>query len=732
MSRPFVYIGSAMFISLMLFSYCGVYSAAAVFALSAVAAIPLFLLRKKNSIILKVFTCICALIFSSGIYTIKTVIEYIPSQLLCTDSTSTVSGTMTEYSNEYGNHYYTLKNTTVNGQKTSLKIIISSKYYVKSEIDDTLSFSVNSITSSENSSSAMNKKAEGIYIKAYSNSEITHIEAEKHTATYYLASLKNNISKNLNTNLSEDFSSAVDAMITGNKSNLSSDTQRNFSYSGISHLFAVSGFHLTLWTSSIFMLMKNLPIKNKKIVRSAVSIIFVLFFMALTGFSRSVVRAGIMQIIMFAGGLVRYRSDPLNSLFIALTTILAFNPFSVMSISLQMSFFATLGIITLSKPMLSPVEKLKPKIRSKRLYSVISSLYGTVVISTVASLFTVLISAFNFSYYSVAAPLTNILCMPVAQLVMPLSIVGMIFSGFPPIARPANFLCNLIMKYIFSITDFIAHRSWAVIDAQSEIIIFLLAVITLVLLIFLPVFYRKDNHLRRTVAICTACFFALSAFAEFSENNTHKITVCAVGNGTSIVYRAGNNNIIIGCGGSKYSDYVLTNTVNKVNTRKFDLLLIPRDTDTESLYAYTLLNSYSFENILATSESIDVTTEQKLPSDTKRTDETTVIIDEKTNLLYINNSSFSGVRIVSDDFVCTVLFRPVSDFSSVPAQWQTGDLLITRQSLPDIDLSGFENIFVSSNRNIIYDNANIYSTETDGTLTYTTTLTGGEKIYAAK
>lgn len=732
MSRPFVYIGSTMFISLLIYSYCGVYSAAAVFALSAVAAIPLFLFRKKHKIILKVFTCICALMFSSGIYTAKTVIEYVPSQLLCTDSVSTVSGTMTEYSNDYGNHYYTLKNITINGQKTSLKIIINSKYFVRSDIDDTLAFTVIGITSVEDTAAAMNRKSDGIYIKAYSKAAATHIEAENHSAAYYLDLIKNYISESLSINLNSSFSSAVDAMLTGNKSNLSRDVQMNFSYSGISHLFAVSGFHLTLWTSSIFMLLKNLPFKNKKIIRSTVSILFVLFFMALTGFTRSVVRAGIMQIIMFAGGFVRYKSDSLNSLFIALTVILSFNPFSVMSVSLQMSFFATLGIITLGGPMLSPIEKLKPKIRSKRLYSAISALYGTAVISTVASLFTVFISAFTFTYYSVAAPLTNILCMPAAQLVMPLSIIGLMFSQFPPVGRPANFLCNLIMKYIFSVTDFIAHESWAVIDAQSEIIIIFLAVITLALLLLLPVFYRKDKHLRRTVAICAVCFFALSAVAEFGEMNTHKITVCSVGNGTSIVYRAGRKNIVIGCGGSKYSDYILTNTVNKVNAREFDLLLIPRDTETESLYSYTLLSSYSFDNILVTNETVEVITEQILPPDTKRADEANIMIDEKTNLLYINNSSFSGIRISSDDFSCTVLFRPVSDFSVVPDEWQTGDLLITRQSLPDIDLSGFENIFISSDKDLIYDNENIYSTKTDGTLIYTSTLTGGEKIYADK
>ena len=76
------------------------------------------------------------------------------------------------------------------------------------------------------------------------------------------------------------------------------------------------------------------------------------------------------------------------------------------------------------------------------------------------------------------------------------------------------------------------------------------------------------------------------------------------------------------------------------------------------------------------------------------------------------------MRIVSGDFTCTVLFRALSDFSVVSEDWKSGSLLITRQSLPDIDLSGFENIIVSSSKEVIYTNRNIYTTRFSGKIDY--------------
>ena len=259
-----------------------------------------------------------------------------------------------------------------------------------------------------------------------------------------------------------------------------------------------------------------------------------------------------------------------------------------------------------------------------------------------------------------------------------------------------------------------------------------LGIITSGVFISLIAFQRKKKLLFISVTICAVSFLVLSVTTEITEMFTHKITVCSVGNGSAIICRSGNKNLVLGCGGENNSEYIFTNELSTVNTESFDLLLIPRNSDTESSYSGVLSEKYIFDNILATTQKINISADSLLDTNTQRTDECTVRIDDRTNLVYINNEDFSGARIVSKYFTCTILFRATSDFSAVSPEWASADLLITRENLPQTDLSRFDNIFISTDRDIIYDNPNIYSTKTDKTLTYVTTLTGGKLIYADK
>ena len=580
--------------------------------------------------------------------------------------------------------------------------------------------------------SFLHYKSEEIYITAYSTEFPEKIKAQNHSINYYLDCIKNFISKNLKNNLIEEYTPAVDAMITGNTSEMSAEIQNNFRYSGISHLFAVSGFHLTLWTGCIYFLLKQLPFRIDKRIRSIISILFIIFFMALTGFSKSVVRAGIMQIIFFSAFFTKYKADPLNSLFAALTFILTINPFAVTSISLQMSFFATLGIITISGPLNETTGKISEKIPYGFISKPLSGLYTITVVSVIASIFTTFISAQNFGYYSVAGPLTNILCVTVAQFVMPLSITGILFSWFPPVEKPLSLICDVIMKYLFRVTDKISDSPYSVIDATTSEIRILIFALTIILILSLIIFSDKNKLIRISVISASVLFIAISLCAEISTANTHKITVADVGNGTSVVYNSGQKNIIIGCGGNNKKMYHMTNTMNMINSESIDLLIIPRNTDTESAYAHSLLKNYSYDNILVSLEDYPPEIELLLTENTISTSETKIKIDEKTDLLYINNDQFTGVRITASDFNCTVIFRATVDFSCVPVDWAQGNLLITRQSLPDIDLSGFDAVFISTNDPEPFEGENRFSTKTQGNLTYRTTMTRGDRIYAVK
>ncbi len=728
MTRPFIFVGSAMFISLFIYSYLGIQTAVAVFAVCFVVTLLSYLLRRKHGFFKAVFLMSLAVVVSSTVFTAKTVNGYMPALNLCTDEKAVVSGVLIEQGKYYDNHYYVLKNVSVNGAESDCRIRITGKYKA-AETDDLLTFSVTGVNAVSDTQSRLRYNADGIYLTAYSNESVKVEKAEKHSVLYYLDEFKKSVSGQFDDSLDKDSSSAVTAMVTGDTSGLDAEILQNFRYSGIAHLFAVSGFHLSLWTSVIyFCLRKIFGIKNNIVF--AVSAVFILFFMAFTGFTQSVVRAGIMQLVFLLGGVVKYKSDSLNSLFFALTVILCINPFAVMSISLHMSFLATLGIVTLSQIIMKPVKKADRKSLCGVCCSAVSSLYITAAISVTATIFTLPVSVLNFEYYSFAAPLTNVLCMPVAELVMPLSCLGLAFSKIPVFSTLIGFVCNFIMKYVFFITEKIADCPFAVVDAKSVFMKISVVLLTLFIIVALTVFSQKQRKLAISLCACVLSFVVLSVSAETFMYFTHEVTVAPVGNGISVLYRTADKNIIIGCGGEYRKSYLFTNLTSAVNAENFDLIIIPGASETESGYAGQLLRMHKFEKCIISQEKYDDINSKKLPDDTKITSKTNIIIDGKCNIVYINDERFSGVRITDDTFSCTILFCPVADFSCVPEEWLTGDLLVTRQNLPEADISGFETVFVSTCSKTPFDNENLYTTIDNGTLIFRAVPWGGKQIYA--
>ena len=108
-----------------------------------------------------------------------------------------------------------------------------------------------------------------------------------------------------------------------------------------------------------------------------------------------------------------------------------------------------------------------------------------------------------------------------------------------------------------------------------------------------------------------------------------------------------------------------------------------------------------------------------------------ITIDENINLLYINNDAFNGARFESPNFTCTILFRPTSDFSAVPPEWHQGNLLITRQNLPEAEID-FEDIIVSTGSIVPFEESNVKMTSLDGDIIYTFNKHTGAGCYADK
>lgn len=113
----------------------------------------------------------------------------------------------------------------------------------------------------------------------------------------------------------------------------------------MAHILAVSGAHVSYVMITLSLLLKKC---NKKVYLIC-TIIILAFFMILTNFTPSVVRACMMAIIALTAKLIYKRSDIYNNLGISALIILLYNPYTILNIGFQLTYLGTLGIVLLGK-----------------------------------------------------------------------------------------------------------------------------------------------------------------------------------------------------------------------------------------------------------------------------------------------------------------------------------------------------------------------------------------------
>lgn len=249
-------------------------------------------------------------------------------------------------------------------------------------------------------------------------------------------------------------------MLFGEKSQLDYNTTKAFRNSGIAHMLAVSGLHTSLWCGLLIALLKLLRCKEQ--IRSLICVLFLTAFCIISGFTPSVVRASVMASSTLIAPLFKRKADSFNSLGLAITLLLVANPYVIHSISFQLSACATLGVL-LSQETTSRINSIKYIPREKHLSHAFNYIISSVIISVFAGIFTLPVSAYHFGVFSIASPLSNIICVKPGFYGMITGIMGVILKAIP------NTVTNSIGNILFNITELILDFVVMVATAISKL-----------------------------------------------------------------------------------------------------------------------------------------------------------------------------------------------------------------------------------------------------------------------
>jgi competence protein ComEC len=132
------------------------------------------------------------------------------------------------------------------------------------------------------------------------------------------------------------------ALLLGFRDSLDSSLAGSFRDAGSSHVLALSGMHLTLFSALIALLLKR-PLGLR--AAALAGAVFVVFYVFLTGAQPSLERAAIMYLLGTLAVLGKLKRKPLNLLGLGFLLQIIIRPQSAVSVSFILSYLALAGIL---------------------------------------------------------------------------------------------------------------------------------------------------------------------------------------------------------------------------------------------------------------------------------------------------------------------------------------------------------------------------------------------------
>ncbi|WP_215716340.1 DNA internalization-related competence protein ComEC/Rec2 [Eubacterium ventriosum] len=369
----------------------------------------------------------------------------------------------------------------------------------------------------------------------------------------------------------------IGAIILGDKTDLDSDIKELYSVSGIAHILAISGLHISFIGMAIYRLLRR---RFRFLFSAAVSIPVVLSFGTMSGFGISTIRAIIMFILKIIGEVLGRKYDAITAISLAGLVLLVQNPFVVCNSGFQMSFGAIIAIV-LILPIVEEILNTDNKI--------IKVLSANFTISLVMNP----ILAWNYYELPTFSFLLNIVVVPLMSVVIVSSIVGIFCScimfGFGKVVifpgcgilELYTFLCNIINKS--SVASIVVGQP------KVTIIIVYYAILLVVLFglknirtkytraekerniikketgLVLEKKAKKERRIKgQNVKLRLACivgFLLLNCLVYYIPNPGFYITFINVGQGDGILIHGDNGTKVMVDGGSTSEKQVAKNCI---------------------------------------------------------------------------------------------------------------------------------------------------------------------------
>jgi ComEC/Rec2-related protein len=356
--------------------------------------------------------------------------------------------------------------------------------------------------------------AEGYTLVGYVDGldNVTTVAREEFVLQTVLRSLQYRLSDRLTAAVGGEEGRLSSALLLGMRDDLSEFTVLNFRRAGASHLLALSGLHLAMIILALEWLLKLLRCPFRW--RIFLLCLSAVLFLALTGFSVSMLRATFMLLCLSLSRLRGAPHDSLTPLSVFLGVTLTLSPTSVYDAGLWLTVLATFALVSVVPAMLRKVKKdEEPKQKPKLVTWLLKKLILPIVSSIIILYVLVLPMALIFGEMSLLSPLANLLLTPLTAITLVLGIVYFPLSYLGTAVGFVAFLAKILARLMYYVsgamlffTEKMSDMRGVVLSLRYDFVGVMLLLLVIAFVLFLLPRWKHPRRFGYVLAAWTLSF----------------------------------------------------------------------------------------------------------------------------------------------------------------------------------------------------------------------------------
>ena len=391
-------------------------------------------------------------------------------------------------------------------------------------------------------------------------SEITKIKNNTKILTHY----KNKLQKYINRKKAHTY---LNIFILSNKNDLDKEVLNSYQVNGLSHLFSISGMHITLLLGTILKLLDK--VSYNRYYKYIFLIIILIIYMYLTDFTPSILRSGIMFILLTLNKLFNFKIKTKNIIMLTFIIIVLINPYYIYNLGFQLSYLISFYLIIFAHI----INKHKNYFKKLSITSLISFLVS----------FPIIIS--NYYQVNLLSILINLLFVPIiSYIVLPLAFITLIL--------PTDSLLILTMDILEGISLSLTNINYLLLELAKPsiyLIIIYYAIITLLLI-----------NKKCFISLLTTIFIHK---ISINFNPNMEILFLDVSQGDSILLHYPHNkyNILIDTGGNynyEISKNIIIPYLKSKGINKIDYLILTHGDYDHMGESINLIENFKVEKVI--------------------------------------------------------------------------------------------------------------------------------------